>query len=235
MQKFFSFTSFFVFFIFLIYLFICFLHLFASQFNNDTRLKPLYLEEDWCIRRSERIFLNDSSPQPSPNSIRGPAQNTSQQGSLATSGTNMNNTLTKTSTRISRSNSGANPSNITSSGSVTPTALGSSITASTTGTLSAPDSQKPSRTRKVVQKSKEKETKASRKTVSPQRAHMVVTTPTNTTTNSMSSTASTSNVTETSSLAYHSCHTNSTVSSLVLQKTAIFFILIHLLRKKNQK
>lgn len=180
------------------------------KFNNDTRLKPLYLEEDWCIRRSERIFLNDSSPQPSPNSIRGPAQNTSQQGSLATSGTNMNNTLTKTSTRISRSNSGANPSNITSSGSVTPTALGSSITASTTGTLSAPDSQKPSRTRKVVQKSKEKETKASRKTVSPQRAHMVVTTPTNTTTNSMSSTASTSNVTETSSLAYHSCHTNST-------------------------
>lgn len=194
--------------------------MFASQFNNDTRLKPLYLEEDWCIRRSERIFLSDSSPQPSPNSIRGPAQNTSQQGSLATSGTSVNNTLTKTSTRISRSNSGANPSNITSSGSATPTALGSSITASTTGTLSAPDSQKPSRTRKVVQKSKEKETKASRKTVSPQRAHTVVTT-TTTTTNTMSSSASTSNVTDISSLAYHSCHSNSAVSSLVLQKSAM--------------
>ena len=29
--------------------------------------KPLFLDEEWMLRRSERIFLSDPSPQPSPN------------------------------------------------------------------------------------------------------------------------------------------------------------------------
>ncbi|XP_067672870.1 trinucleotide repeat-containing gene 18 protein-like isoform X1 [Haliotis asinina] len=39
------------------------------QINLDgsTALKPLYLDEEWCLRRSERIFLSEPSPQPSPN------------------------------------------------------------------------------------------------------------------------------------------------------------------------
>lgn len=30
-------------------------------------MKPIYLDEEWLRRRSERIFLSDPSPQPSPN------------------------------------------------------------------------------------------------------------------------------------------------------------------------
>ena len=37
-----------------------------QQLEGKTPLKPLYLDE-WNVRRSERIFLSDSSPQTSPN------------------------------------------------------------------------------------------------------------------------------------------------------------------------
>lgn len=37
------------------------------QLDGSTTLKPLYLDEEWCLRRSERIFLSEPSPQPSPN------------------------------------------------------------------------------------------------------------------------------------------------------------------------
>lgn len=38
------------------------------QLEGKTPLKPLYLDE-WNVRRSERIFLSDPSPQTSPNTI----------------------------------------------------------------------------------------------------------------------------------------------------------------------
>lgn len=38
------------------------------QLEGKTPLKPLYLDE-WNVRRSERIFLSDPSPQTSPNAI----------------------------------------------------------------------------------------------------------------------------------------------------------------------
>ncbi|XP_064604503.1 uncharacterized protein LOC135469813 isoform X2 [Liolophura sinensis] len=37
------------------------------KLENSSVLKPLYLEEKWSLRRSERIFLSEPSPQPSPN------------------------------------------------------------------------------------------------------------------------------------------------------------------------
>lgn len=33
----------------------------------ESPMKPLFLDEEWLLRRSERIFLSDPSPQPSPN------------------------------------------------------------------------------------------------------------------------------------------------------------------------
>lgn len=42
--------------------------LYPIQLEGKTPLKPLYLDE-WNVRRSERIFLSDPSPQTSPNTI----------------------------------------------------------------------------------------------------------------------------------------------------------------------
>ncbi|XP_052685701.1 uncharacterized protein LOC128165324 isoform X5 [Crassostrea angulata] len=36
------------------------------KLENQETLKPIYLDEEWLRRRSERIFLSDPSPQPSP-------------------------------------------------------------------------------------------------------------------------------------------------------------------------
>ncbi|KAL3876603.1 hypothetical protein ACJMK2_034427 [Sinanodonta woodiana] len=41
--------------------------------EGKTPLKPIYLDE-WNLRRSERIFLSDSSPQPSPNNTVSPTK-----------------------------------------------------------------------------------------------------------------------------------------------------------------
>ena len=35
--------------------------------ETESAMKPLFLDEEWFIRRSERIFLSDPSPQASPN------------------------------------------------------------------------------------------------------------------------------------------------------------------------
>ena len=40
------------------------------QIANPSTLKPLYLDEEWLRRRSERIFLSEPSPQPSPNTTK---------------------------------------------------------------------------------------------------------------------------------------------------------------------
>lgn len=37
------------------------------QVEPESPMKPLFLDEEWLLRRSERIFLSDPSPQPSPN------------------------------------------------------------------------------------------------------------------------------------------------------------------------
>ncbi|XP_061182021.1 uncharacterized protein LOC133190416 isoform X2 [Saccostrea echinata] len=37
------------------------------KMENQETMKPIYLDEEWLRRRSERIFLSDPSPQPSPN------------------------------------------------------------------------------------------------------------------------------------------------------------------------
>jgi hypothetical protein len=34
--------------------------------DDQIPLKPIYLDEEWQLRRSERIFLSEPSPQPSP-------------------------------------------------------------------------------------------------------------------------------------------------------------------------
>eukprot|EP00106_Octopus_bimaculoides_P001165 XP_014768607.1 PREDICTED: serine-rich adhesin for platelets-like [Octopus bimaculoides] len=153
------------------------------KFKNDVRLKPFYIEEDWCSRRrSERIFLNDSSPQPSPNNIRGSAQNcTSMQNSLSTSSSSSsanNVNLGKSSTRNNRSSGAAGKNNASTPGtSVTVAAsigTGTSRTASNAGSLSsvpnvtsAQGSGQPKvkSVRKLSEKVKEKYNKAARKNV----------------------------------------------------------------------
>ncbi|XP_056019208.1 uncharacterized protein LOC125667992 isoform X4 [Ostrea edulis] len=37
------------------------------KLDSQETMKPIYLDEEWLRRRSERIFLSDPSPQPSPN------------------------------------------------------------------------------------------------------------------------------------------------------------------------
>ncbi|XP_071129486.1 trinucleotide repeat-containing gene 18 protein-like isoform X5 [Mytilus edulis] len=43
----------------------------------ESPMKPLFLDEEWLIRRSERIFLSDPSPQPSPNYTQSTKQSVS--------------------------------------------------------------------------------------------------------------------------------------------------------------
>ncbi|XP_021358392.1 trinucleotide repeat-containing gene 18 protein-like isoform X2 [Mizuhopecten yessoensis] len=38
-----------------------------TKVETSTPMEPLYLDQEWFIRRSERIFLSEPSPQPSPN------------------------------------------------------------------------------------------------------------------------------------------------------------------------
>lgn len=42
-------------------------HIYTLQLEEKTPMKPLFLDEEWMLRRSERIFLSDPSPQSSPN------------------------------------------------------------------------------------------------------------------------------------------------------------------------
>ena len=57
-------------------------------------MKPIYLDEEWLRRRSERIFLSDPSPQPSPNYTSSAAQ---QQNKSTSSQQQMNINTTKVS------------------------------------------------------------------------------------------------------------------------------------------
>lgn len=43
----------------------------------ESPMKPLFLDEEWLLRRSERIFLSDPSPQPSPNYTQSSKQSVS--------------------------------------------------------------------------------------------------------------------------------------------------------------
>ena len=44
------------------------------QIEPESPMKPLFLDEEWLLRRSERIFLSDPSPQASPNYSSQPAK-----------------------------------------------------------------------------------------------------------------------------------------------------------------
>lgn len=75
------------------------------QLENSSVLKPLYLEEEWSLRRSERIFLSEPSPQPSPNGPLGPAFGLNSPTQELKSPRGRSKSLDKPKTKVNRSKS----------------------------------------------------------------------------------------------------------------------------------